>query len=205
MPKCIYILPALLLSSSAYATQFQPMAFLSNERQTKFESPKWVIHPERQYQAVLETTQGNMILELYPQVAPKTVNSFVFLALNHFYDGVVFHRVLESFMAQTGDPTGTGSGGPGYQFFVEYDSKFNFDKPGVLGMARSQSLYSNGSQFFITFVPYASLNGQYTVFGQLISGLDVLGKIQKVNPSQPDPKVKLDLISKVTILESVSP
>jgi cyclophilin family peptidyl-prolyl cis-trans isomerase len=149
----------------------------------------------------LQTSKGKITLELYPQVAPKTVNSFVFLALNHYYDGVPFHRVIENFMAQTGDPTGTGTGGPGYQFYVELDAKYTFDKVGVLGQARSSSLASNGSQFFITYVPYPSLNGAYTVFGQLLEGMDVLKSIQK----DPNAQNKADLIQKMTILEEVVP
>jgi len=181
--------------------QFRELEPLSSARILKFDAPKWVIDPAKAYRAVLETSKGKLTVELYPQVAPKTVNSFVFLALNHYYDGVPFHRVLENFMAQTGDPTGTGTGGPGYQFFVELDSKYNFDKPGVLGMARSSSLESNGSQFFITFVPYQSLSGQYTVFGKLLEGADVLAKLAKVDPQNPRPDLKPDLIERVTVLE----
>jgi cyclophilin family peptidyl-prolyl cis-trans isomerase len=181
--------------------QFIELQPLSSARVLKFDAPKWVIDPAKAYRVVLETTQGKMTVELYPQVAPKTVNSFVYLALNNYYNGVPFHRVLENFMAQTGDPTGTGTGGPGYQFFVELDSKYGFDKPGVLGMARSQSFESNGSQFFITFVPYKSLSGQYTVFGQLLEGADVLSKIAKVDPQNPKPDLKPDLIERVIVLE----
>jgi len=217
-PLCLTVfLTTVLLPSSALAqttpaavtpqpiqkdgAQFVEVQPLSSTRILKFDAPKWVIDPAKAYRAVLETSKGKMTVELYPQVAPKTVNSFVFLALNHFYDGVPFHRVLENFMAQTGDPTGTGTGGPSYQFFVELDSKYNFDKPGVLGMARSQSLESNGSQFFITFVPYKSLSGQYTVFGGLLEGTDVLAKLAKVDPQNPKPDLKPDLIERVTILE----
>ena len=183
------------------ATQFIELQPLSSTRVLKFDAPKWVIDPAKAYRVVLETTKGKMTVELYPQVAPKTVNSFVFLALNNYYNGVPFHRVLENFMAQTGDPTGTGTGGPGYQFFVELDSKYAFDKPGVLGMARSQSFESNGSQFFITFVPYKSLSGQYTVFGQLLEGADVLAKIARVDPQSPKADLKPDLIERVIVLE----
>ncbi len=199
LKQSLFVLPILL--GNACALEFVEMKPLSSERILKFDAPKWVVNPAKQYRAVLQTSKGNITLELYPQIAPKTVNSFVFLALNHYYDGVPFHRVIENFMAQTGDPTGLGTGGPGYQFYVELDAKYTFDKAGVLGQARSNSLASNGSQFFITYVPYPSLNGAYTVFGQLLEGMNILKSIQK----DPNAQNKADLIQKMTILEEVVP
>ena len=110
------------------------------------------------------------------------MNSFVFLAREGFYNGVTFHRVLEGFMAQTGDPTGTGTGGPGYEF-VNEDSDLTFDKAGVVAMANA-GRDTNGSQFFITFSPQERLNGGYTIFGQVISGMDVVKGITRRDPEQ---------------------
>ena len=141
---------------------------------------------------------GEFIIELYPDKAPITVNSFVFLAREGFFDGITFHRVLEGFMAQGGDPTGTGGGGPGYQF-VNEDSDLTFDKPGVLAMANA-GRDTNGSQFFITFQPTPQLNGGYTIFGQVIEGMDVVNGITRRDP-QLGPDFIGDAIESVTIEE----
>ncbi|ALW90444.1 peptidylprolyl isomerase [Deinococcus actinosclerus] len=150
-------------------------------------APAQIIDANKRYRAVLKTSQGDVTLDLYPKVAPVAVNNFVFLALNHFYDGTRFHRVIDGFMAQGGDPLSAdpaqqdrwGTGGPGYQFSAELVSGVRFDKAGVLGMARSQSLDSQGSQFFITVAPADFLSGNYTVFGQVIGGQDVLNRLQR--------------------------
>ena len=142
-------------------------------------APPMTIDPSKRYLATFKMANGGeFVAELYTDKAPITVNSFVFLARDGYFDGVTFHRVLEGFMAQGGDPTGTGMGGPGYQF-VNEDSDLTFDKPGVLAMANA-GRDTNGSQFFITFDPTPQLNGGYTIFGQVIEGMDVLAKIGAV-------------------------
>jgi cyclophilin family peptidyl-prolyl cis-trans isomerase len=127
------------------------------------------------------------------------VNSFVFLARSKFFDGVTFHRVLEGFMAQTGDPSGTGLGGPGYACNDEIDGSLVFDQPGVLAMANSGA-NTNGSQFFITFAPRPELYGKYTIFGRVASGQDVVGKITLRDPQNPSAPGG-DVIQSVTIQE----
>jgi len=141
---------------------------------------------------------GKFVIELYPDKAPITVNSFVFLAREGYFNGVTFHRVLKGFMAQTGDPTGTGYGGPGYQFENE-DSDLTFDKAGVVAMANG-GRDTNGSQFFITFAPAEHLNGDYTIFGQVISGMDVVTSITLRDPDQ-NPDYTGDVIESITITE----
>jgi len=134
-------------------------------------------------------------VDLYEEQAPKTVNSFVFLALNHYFDGIVWHRVIPGFVAQTGDPTGTGTGGPGYQFGLEVTPSLNYDKEGVLGMARTSDPNSNGSQFFITYGPTPNLNQQYTIFGQVTEGMDVVKQLAPTegvaNPARGEARDKI--------------
>ena len=125
-----------------------------------------------------------MIFELYPNKAPLAVNNFVNLSNDGFYDGLTFHRVLEGFMAQGGDPTGIGTGGPGYRFDDEIDQSLIFDTRGILAMANSGP-DTNGSQFFITLVPTPHLDGNYTIFGKLIQGDDVLSDVDLRDPANP--------------------
>lgn len=161
--------------------------------------PAMTIDPAKQYLATVTMAKGGeFVIELYPDKAPITVNSFVFLARDGYFDGVTFHRVLENFMAQTGDPSGTGSGGPGYTFANE-DSDLTFDKAGVVAMANS-GRDTNGSQFFITFGPVEHLNGGYTIFGQIISGMDVVNGITLRNP-QLNPNFTGDVIESIVITE----
>lgn len=141
---------------------------------------------------------GEFVIQLYPDKAPQTVNSFVFLACRGYFDGVTFHRVLEGFMAQGGDPTGSGSGGPGYEFINE-DSDLTFDKAGVVAMANA-GRDTNGSQFFITFGATPQLNGGYTIFGQVIEGMDVVNAITRRDPQQ-NPAFEGDAMESVTIRE----
>ncbi|WP_082689052.1 peptidylprolyl isomerase [Deinococcus actinosclerus] len=175
-------------AAPAPVLSFQAMPELTQAPVRSFSSaPAQIIDANKRYRAVLKTSQGDVTLDLYPKVAPVAVNNFVFLALNHFYDGTRFHRVIDGFMAQGGDPLSAdpaqqdrwGTGGPGYQFSAELVSGVRFDKAGVLGMARSQSLDSQGSQFFITVAPADFLSGNYTVFGQVIGGQDVLNRLQR--------------------------
>jgi cyclophilin family peptidyl-prolyl cis-trans isomerase len=148
--------------------------------------PPMSIDPAKQYIATLKTEKGDIVIELFPDKAPIAVNSFVFLARNGWFDGVTFHRVLPGFVAQSGDPSGTGFGMPGYAF-VNETSDLKYDKPGMVGMANSGK-DSNGSQFFITYAPATQLDGGYTIFGQVVSGMEVA-----TNLSPRDPANNLDL------------
>ena len=161
-------------------------------------SPPVVIDPEKDYEAVISTNLGDIRLRLYTQQAPLTVNNFVFLATQGFYDGVVFHRVIEDFMAQTGDPLGSGFGGPGYQFADETSNGLTFDEPGLLAMANSGA-NTNGSQFFITFVPTPWLNGAHTIFGEVVEGMDVVNSITIRDPQAGVPEP--DVMERVDIYE----
>ncbi|MFT0797649.1 peptidylprolyl isomerase [Synechococcus sp. R5-12] len=157
-----------------------------------------VIDPAKSYTATMETTAGTMVLELFPQEAPLAVNNFVFLANDHFYDGVIFHRVIRGFMIQGGDPTGTGRGGPGYRFPDE-----PVQRPysrGTLAMANAGP-NTNGSQFFIMHADYP-LPPNYTIFGQLIEGEDVLDKIATAPTGPQDRPLNPVEIKSVRILES---
>jgi len=161
--------------------------------------PEMKIDPKKSYKAQMETDKGTMVIELFADKTPKTVNNFVFLAGEGFYDGVIFHRVIDDFMVQGGDPTGTGRGGPGYKFEDEFNPSLKHDKQGVLSMANAGP-GTNGSQFFITHGPTPHLNGKHTVFGQVIEGLDVLMSIPARDPGNVNaPAVK---IIRVTIEES---
>jgi cyclophilin family peptidyl-prolyl cis-trans isomerase len=133
---------------------------------------------KKQYTATLETNRGMIVLALYAAQAPRTVNNFVCLAEDRFYDGTSFHRVIKDFMVQGGDPTGTGRGGPGYTFKDEFDPKLKHDKAGVLSMANAGP-NTNGSQFFITHVPTSWLDGKHSVFGQVTKGQDVVNAIEQ--------------------------
>jgi cyclophilin family peptidyl-prolyl cis-trans isomerase len=162
-------------------------------------APPMLIDKSKQYLATVQMAKGGeFVIQLYPDKAPITVNSFVFLARQGYFDGVTFHRVLEGFMAQGGDPTGTGGGGPGYEFKNE-DSDLTFDKAGVVAMANA-GRDTNGSQFFITFGPQPTLNGDYTIFGQVISGMDVVNSIRLRNPDA-NPDYAGDAIKTITITE----
>jgi len=132
------------------------------------------IDVNKKYTALIKTARGDLVLELYPQDAPVTVNNFVTLARKGFYNGLTFHRVIPDFMAQGGDPSGNGTGGPGYKFQDEFSSRTH--QAGSLSMANSGP-NTNGSQFFICYTPQPHLNGKHTVFGQLTQGMDVLKKL----------------------------
>lgn len=126
----------------------------------------------------MKTSKGDIDLTLFPSKAPLTVANFLNLAKKGYYNGLTFHRVIADFMIQGGDPTGTGGGGPGYQFQDEFDSSLKFDKPGILAMANAGP-GTNGSQFFITHVPTTWLNGKHTIFGSVTKGQDVVNKIEQ--------------------------
>ena len=161
--------------------------------------PAMQIDGKKKYKARMETDKGTMVIEMFADKTPKTVNNFVFLAREGFYDGVIFHRVISNFMAQGGDPTGTGSGGPGYKFGDEFHPGLKHDKQGILSMANAGP-NTNGSQFFITHVPTPHLDNRHSVFGQVIEWLDVLMSIPPRDPNnRAAPAVK---INRVTIEES---
>ena len=162
--------------------------------------PPMTIDPSKSYMATIETEKGNIELELLPDVAPIAVNSFVFLANKGWYDGVTFHRVLPGFVAQGGDPTGTGSGGPGYAFDNEISPDLKFDQAGLFAMANSGP-GSNGSQFFITFTPLPNLDGGYTIFGRVVSGMEVVESLTARDPNQNPNSPPGDKILGVTIEE----
>ncbi len=163
-------------------------------------APPMLIDVTKQYFAnVTMAKGGQFVIQLYPDKAPITVNSFIFLARQGYYDGVTFHRVLEGFMAQTGDPTGTGNGTPGYSFANEAND-LAYDKAGVVAMANTGQPNSNGSQFFITFGPYDLKESDYTIFGQVTSGMDVVNGLTRRDPDQ-NPTFTGDIIESITITE----
>ena len=215
--KVSYQLPVDKVMETAVAAQnegdWQPLPYLTPQPVRTFTRAEQVIDPSKQYRAVLNTSKGLITLDLYPDKAPQAVNNFVFLARHHFYAGTRFHRVIDGFMAQGGDPLtlsdaqklAWGTGGPGYQFAYEVNNGLNFNEAGVLGMARSSAPDSQGSQFFITLAPASFLNGQYTVFGKVVEGLDVLQAITKTSASgpygeQPIAGAEADVLNSVTIL-----
>jgi peptidyl-prolyl cis-trans isomerase B (cyclophilin B) len=161
--------------------------------------PAMQIDPKKKYKAHVETDKGTMVIELFADKTPKTVNNFVFLAREGYYDGVIFHRVINNFMVQGGDPTGTGMGGPGYKFGDEFHPSLKHDKQGILSMANAGP-GTNGSQFFITHLPTPHLDNRHSVFGQVVEGLDVLMSIPARDPNNRSaPAVK---IIRVTIEET---
>lgn len=163
-------------------------------------APPMTIDPAKNYTATITTPRGDITVKLRPDLAPQTVNSFVFLAKEGFYNGLTWHRVLQGFMAQGGDPTGTGSGGPGYTIPDEFTDKVLFDKPGIVAMAHSSLPNSNGSQFFITTAAAPHLNNQYTVFGEVTAGQDIVDGIPLRNPDE-NPTTPGETIEKITIAE----
>jgi cyclophilin family peptidyl-prolyl cis-trans isomerase len=162
-------------------------------------APEMVIDSKKKYSATISTDKGEMVIELFADKTPKTVNNFVFLAREGFYDGTIFHRVIADFMVQGGDPTGTGRGGPGYRFADEFHPSLKHTKPGILSMANAGP-GTNGSQFFITHIATPWLDGKHAVFGQITSGMEVLMSIPPRDPMKPEyPGVK---INSITITES---
>ena len=153
-------------------------------------APAMEIDPAKNYTATIETSKGTLVVDLNTKHAPKTVNNFVFLARQGFYDGLKFHRVIANFMVQGGDPTGTGAGGPGYKFADETSGNPMTHETGVLSMANAGP-NTNGSQFFITHSPQPHLNGKHTVFGKVSEGQDVVNAIRQN-----------DVMTKVTITEA---
>ncbi len=180
----------------------RPLAELSPvERNNHYSQyPPFVIDETKTYEAVFTTDKGLMRFRLYAAESPLTVNNFVYLASQGFYDGTTFHRVIDGFMAQGGDPTGQGNGGPGYTFGDEVANGLTFDRRGLLAMANAGP-GTNGSQFFITFVPTPHLDGGHTIFGELVAGDDVLNSLTRRNP-EAAPNFTGDVIEKVEIVEA---
>ena len=145
--------------------------------------PPMVIDQAKRYTATIATDYGDIVIELFADKAPATVNNFVFLARDGYYDGVTFHRVIRGFMAQPGDPTGTGAGGPGYKFGDEFHPALRHDGPGVVSMANAGP-NTNGSQFFITHGPTPHLDDRHAVFGRVVEGMDVVFAIPDRDPSR---------------------
>jgi peptidylprolyl isomerase len=173
--------------------------FLSTDAQHTFSAADMVLATNRDYLAVMETDAGRMVLDLLESDTPITVNSFVFLTLHHYYDGIAFHRVIDGFVAQGGDPNTLdpdtsmwGLGGPGYAFGLEIVPSLTYDGPGVVGMARTTDPNSNGSQFYITLAATHNLDGQYTIFAKVTEGMDVLPQIVRGEP--PDNPTRMQRV-----------
>lgn len=160
--------------------------------------PEMIIDQEEDYKAVLHTEIGDIKINLFKDRVPRTVNNFVFLAKQGFYDQTIFHRVILNFMVQGGDPTGSGMGGPGYQFDDEFDEGLKHNKPGIVSMANAGP-NTNGSQFFITHVPTPWLDGKHSVFGEVVEGMNVVFDIPARDPTEEDaPAVKIKSIEILT-------
>ena len=182
------------------------LAYVKTAQNIKqYNCPNFTIDKNKKYKAVLQMDKGDITIELFADKAPITVNSFIFLAKQGFYDGVSFHRVIPNFVAQTGDPYGSGSGGPGYQFINEIAEGLTFGEAGVVGMANAGP-DTNGSQFFITYagIPeetVKNLDGNYTIFGKVISGMEVVEKITPRDPAQNPNLPQGDIIKSIKIEE----
>ncbi len=194
-PLAVAAVLAVLLAACASARPAQK----SNIKQWD-KPPAMTIDPTKTYVAILKTEKGDIKVQLFADKAPKTVNNFVFLARQGYYDNTTFHRVLKDFMAQGGDPTGTGGGGPGYRFEDEIDSTLKFDDGGYLAMANAGP-NTNGSQFFITFVPTPWLDGNHTIFGKVVEGMEVVKSLTLRDPSE-NPNFRGDLLKTIIIEES---
>ena len=161
--------------------------------------PEMALDPDKDYHATLFTEKGTIRIKLFAEEAPETVNNFVFLAREGYFDGTTFHRVIEGFMAQGGDPTGTGTGGPGYIIPDEFHPDLRHDRPGVLSMA-NRGPNTGGSQFFITHVATPWLDDRHAVFGEVVEGMEIVNAIRERDPQQdPEPG---DAIERVEIEES---
>jgi cyclophilin family peptidyl-prolyl cis-trans isomerase/protein-disulfide isomerase len=192
--------------NSLYDAQADPqqltaiVEMIKLEDQQFSECPPMTVDTDATYLATIETEKGDIVLELFPDIAPLAVNSFIYLVENDWFGGVIFHRVLPGFVAQTGDPTGTGFGNPGYSFSIEVSADLVFDRAGLVAMANSGP-DSNGSQFFITYAPAPNLNGSYTIFGEVIEGMDVVSGITPRDPQQAGDLPPGDVIINIIIDE----
>jgi peptidylprolyl isomerase len=174
----------------------------SAPKQQQFKAPPELgIDPSKRYTATMSTSMGDMVIALDPVKAPNTVNNFVFLALHHYFDGIIFHRIINGFMCQGGDPTGTGRGGPGYQFADELPKAGRYEI-GSVAMANAGP-NTNGSQFFlISGQSGVQLPPQYSLFGKIVKGLEVLEAMQSVDTDRSDRPKDDVVIQSVTITES---
>lgn len=191
---------AVLNGGSSLASGGPACEGVATGSKTYQEAPPMSIDTSKTYKASMTTSMGVVEIDLYADKAPKTVNNFVTLACDGFYDGLTFHRVIPDFMIQGGDPQGTGSGGPGYQFEDEIDPSVTFDKVGLLAMANSGP-NTNGSQFFITVAETPWLNQKHTIFGEVTAGYDVVEAISKVDKGagdKPNTPVTIDKIEITT-------
>ena len=180
------------------ATEFPPFDGSAPKQQEFKSAPAMGIDPSKRYTATLSTSMGDMVIALDPIKAPKTVNNFVFLALHHYFDGVIFHRIINGFMCQGGDPTGTGRGGPGYRFEDELPKPGQYEV-GSVAMANAGP-NTNGSQFFLISGPSGvGLPPQYSLFGKIVKGLDVLDAMQRVSTDRNDRPHEDVVINSVTI------
>jgi len=195
--------------SFAQSGDMTVVEFLTDEPVREFSGAEWVLKPGKDYWALIKTSQGNIFVDLFEREAPRTVNNFVFLSINRYYEDVIFHRVLEGFMAQTGDPTGTGRGTPGYVFNDEFNTLLTHNQKGVVSMANTGT-NANGSQFFFTFGSASSLDYTHNIFGLAKSGLDVLDKLQRLDPNNANnllrPESPIDYSSQLGVtLENENP
>lgn len=188
------------MGNLGYSTLEGLLSVYDFESEMFTECPDWLIDMDKSYTATIETEKGDVVVELFADKAPLAVNSFVFLAREGYFDDISFHRVMYDFVAQSGDPTGTGLSNPGYQFKNEIVEGLNFDVPGILGMANAGA-DTNGSQFFITYVGTPNLNGSYTVFGEVIEGMDVLKEITERDPQTNPDAPEGDKIITISIVE----
>jgi len=166
-----------------------------NEWKLKLTKPELMkFDPKKDYFWVLQTNKGNIRIKLMPDVAPMHVTSTIFLTNKGFYDNTLFHRVIPGFMAQGGDPLGTGTGGPGYQYDGEFKPNVTYDRPFLLGMANRSQPNTDGSQFFITVVPVAQLNGKHTIFGEVVEGQDTVKKLEAAGTREGKTTEELKII-----------
>ncbi len=200
-------LPILFLNNSShysgrvdFSGLDQVVSLLALTRRQFNACPPMIIDPLKQYVATLHTSRGDIVLELYADKAPLAVDDFVFLARSHWYDGITFHRVVPGQLVQSGDPSGTGLGNPGYYFANETTSGLRFDRAGMLAMANTGA-GTNGSQFFITLAADPKLTGNYTIFGQVLSGMDVLAALSPRDPAPGQAAPPGDALVSVVIAE----
>lgn len=162
--------------------------------------PPKVVDPLKEYLAILKFEKGEVVIQFYPEQAPIAVNNFIFLAQEGWYNGNTFHRVLPEYFAESGDPSGTGQGNPGYFFKNEIDPSLSFDRPGVVAM-KNLGPDTNGSQFFITYAAVPSYDGKYTIFGQVLSGMEILEELKPRDPQFGEILPPGDTLLGVTIEE----
>ncbi|HDD25329.1 MAG TPA: hypothetical protein ENF52_07825 [Chloroflexi bacterium] len=201
--------PTFVVNNTFYPTQelggfgfLEPFISMLQIKDRMYDAPpEQVIDPEKDYTATIRTEHGDIVVKLFADLAPVNVNNFVFLAQDGWYDGVTFHRVITDFVAQGGDPSGSGMGGPGYRCADEIVPDLTYDEPGMVGMASGgPGTSSIGSQFFITYVPLPQLTGNYTIIGQVIEGMDVLKQLTPRDPQQ-NPGAPLGDVIETIIIE----